>query len=121
MSGITKQYLSGSTTGKQIKVTGNSSGAAVTVHTADASAKDEVWLYADNDDTSAILLTIEWGGTTDVDNTIKVTVPGRGTAGEDGMYPVIPGLILGNSLVVKAFAGTADKIKISGWVNRITS
>lgn len=119
MATFTKLKLSGSTDGKQIKVTGTSSGAAVTVHTAHASALDEIWLYADNDSTSPILLTIQFGGTTDVDNTIKVTIPGRGTEGADGLTPIITGLLLTNSLVVKAFAATGDVIKLSGYVNRI--
>lgn len=119
MATYSKVKLSGSTDGKQIKVTGTSSGAAVTVHTAHASALDEVWLYADNDSTSAVLLTLEFGGTTDVDNTIKVTIPGKGTEGADGLVPVIAGLILTNSLLVKAYAATGNVIKLSGYVNRI--
>lgn len=116
-----KRVLSGSTNGKQIKITQTSS-AGDTIHTAvtGTTSIDELWLWADNDDTSPILLTIQYGGTTDVDNTIKVTIPGRGTLGSDGLVPVITGLILQNSLVVKAFAATANKIKISGYVNRIS-
>ncbi len=118
MATITKVLLSGSTDGKQIKVAASST-PGTTIHTAHATALDEVWLWADNDDAADILLTIEWGGTTDVDNTDKVTIPGKGTVGQDGKKLIIAGEILTNSLVVKAFAGTANKIKLSGFVNRI--
>jgi len=118
MATITKALLSGSTDGKQIKVAASST-PGTTIHTADASALDEIWLWADNDDVADILLTLEFGGTTDVDNTIKVTIPGKGSLGLDGLKLVLPGILLTNSLVVKAFAGTANKIKLSGHIHRI--
>jgi hypothetical protein len=114
---LTPMVLSGSTNGKQIKIAASST-PGTTIHTAHATALDQIWLYADNDDASDILLTIEFGGTTDVDNTIKVTIPARGTAGRDGRVLVLDGEFLTNSLVVKAYAGTANKIKISGHVFR---
>lgn len=121
MSVLSKQFLSGSTDGQQIKVTGTNSGGAVTVHTAHATAKDEVWIFADNEDNSAdTTLTIQWGGTTDVDNTMKMTIPKRGTAGQDLPLLIIPGLLLTNSKVVKAFASSANKIKLTGHVIRDT-
>lgn len=121
MATYSKRVLSGSTNGKQIKVTGTTSGGSVTVHTAvsGTSDLDEMWIYADNDSTSPVLLTLEFGGTTDVDNTIKVTIPPRGEQGNDGLFPVVPGLVLQNSLVLKAFAATGNVIKLSGYVNRI--
>jgi hypothetical protein len=120
MATFTPVLLSGSTNGKQIKVTGTNSGAAVTIHTATSSTTvfDIIHLRADNDSTSTKLLTIQFGGTTDVDNTIKVTIPARGTLTLDGLYPVLDGLPLNNSLVVKAFAETADVIKLTGIVHR---
>ena len=33
---------------------------------------------------------------------------------------VVPGLVLTGSLVVKAFAGTANVLLVNGYVNRIT-
>lgn len=114
--GISKQLLSGSTDGKQI-VVGTSS---TTIHAAHASAKDEIYLFCDNEDAAADhVLTIEWGGTTDVTNTIKTTIKKRGTAGSDGLQCVVAGLILTNSLTVTAKTDAASKLKISGYVNRI--
>jgi hypothetical protein len=117
---ISKLLLSGSTSGKQVVVSGTNSAGANTIHTAHATALDEIWLFADNDDTSDVLLTIEYGGTTDITNTIKKTIAARASSSkEDGLICVIPGLLLTGGLVVKAFAGSASKVKISGYVNRI--
>lgn len=120
MATITRQLLSGSTDGLQIKVTGTGTGSTVTVHTADATAEDHIYLYADNDSTSDVLLTLEWGGTTDPDNLMKITIPARGVLGLDGPKQIVPGLPLTNSKVLKAFAATANVIKLSGFVNRMT-
>jgi hypothetical protein len=117
---FTKNKLSGSTDGKAIKVTGTSSGASVTVHTAVAGTSagvfDEIWIYANNTSTSAVKLTLEWGTTSASDGNIELTI-----AAEAGLVLVVAGLILQNSLVVKAFAGTADVLLLTGFVNSITA
>jgi hypothetical protein len=110
---FTKVKLSGSTDGKQIKVV-QTATAGTTIHTAHATALDEVWLWAVNSSTSAVKLTIEWGEATAPDGNIEVTVPA-----ESGYMLVVPGMVLTNSLVVKAFAATANVILINGYVNRI--
>jgi len=116
MATYTKLPLSGSTNGKQIKVV-QTATAGDTIHTAVAgtSSWDEIWLWAVNTHTSAILLTIEWGEETAPDGNIQVNIPPQ-----QGLILVAPGLLLQNELVVKAFAGTANKIIITGFVNRIT-
>ncbi len=120
MSTFTKNKLSGSTDGLAIKVTGTGTGSTVTAHTAVAGTTagvfDEIWLYANNTSTSSVKVTIEWGTATAADGNIEVTV-----LPEAGLVTVIPGLILQNSKVVKAFAGTADVILLTGFVNSITA
>ena len=120
MATFTKKKLSGSTDGLAVKVTGTNTAAAVTVHTAVAGTTvgtfDEIWLYANNTSTSAVQLTIEWGTTTAADGNIELTV-----AAEAGLVLVIAGLILQNSRVVTAFAGTADVLLLTGFVNAITA
>lgn len=111
---FSKLKLSGSTDGKQIKVVATAT-AGTTIHTASATALDEVWLWAVNSSTSAVKLTVEWGEATAPDGNIEVTVPA-----ESGYMLVIPGMVLTNSLVVKAFAATANVILINGYCNRIT-
>jgi len=110
---FTKVVLSGSTNGKQIKIA-TSATPGTTIHTASATALDEIWLWAVNSSTTAVKLTVEWGEATAPDGNIEVTVPG-----ESGYLMVVPGLVLTNSLVVKAFAATANVILINGYVNRI--
>ncbi len=114
MATITKQFLSGSTNGRGIKVAATSS-AGTTIHTAVSGTTDidEVWLWASNTDSAAIKLTIEHGGTTAVDDNIVVKVAAESTE------LVCPGLIMQNGLVIKAFAGTANKITLVGYVNRM--
>ncbi len=115
MATFSKQILSGSTNGKQIKVAATAT-AGTTIHTAHATALDEIWIYAFNSSASSVKLTIEYGEATAPDGNIEVTV-----LPEAGLVTIIPGLILTNSLVVKAFAGTANVIMLSGYVNRITA
>jgi len=113
MATYTKLKLSGSTDGKGIKIT-QTATAGDTIHTAHASALDEIWLYAVNIGDGNVEVTIEFGGT-DPENCIPCTVPGK-----SGEQFIIPGNILTNSLIVRAFAETANVIVIYGWVNRIS-
>lgn len=119
MAALTKVKLSGSTNGRGIKVAATAT-AGTTIHATGTSSSilDEVWLYAYNDDTAAILLTVEWGGTSDPDDNIAVSIPAQ-----SGLTLVVPGLILSGTgaaaSTVAAFAGTANKVVITGYVNRI--
>jgi hypothetical protein len=112
---FSKTLLSGSTNGASTLVSASATPGTV-IHTAQSgtSGLDEVWLYADNSSTSAVKLTIEFGGTAEKDQ-IEISI-----AGESGLILVVPGLVLNNSLVTRAFAGTANVISISGYVNRIS-
>lgn len=116
MATYAKILLSGSTNGKGIKVVATAT-AGTTIHTAVAgtSAWDEIWLYAVNSSASAVKLTLEWGEATAPDGNIEATI-----AAEEGLFLVVPGLLLQNGLAVKAFAATANVIIIHGFVNRIT-
>ena len=118
MATFSKRLLSGSTDGKAVKVTGTGTGSTVTVHTAVTGTTnlDEIWIYANNTSASAVKLTLEWGTATAADGNIELSI-----AAESGLVLVTAGLLLQNSLVVKAFAGTADVILIHGYVNRITA
>lgn len=116
MGAYSKVLLSGSTQGKAILVAATAT-AGTTIHTACAgtSNMDEIWLYAVNSSTTAVKLTIEWGESTAPNGNIELTI-----TAESGLILVIPGLLLQNELVVKAFAGTTNVILIHGYVNRIT-
>lgn len=116
MASYTAGLLSGSTNGRNIKVTATSTPGTL-IHTAVAgtSSIDEITIYATNTSTSAVKLTIEFGGTTDPDDLIEVTIPA-----ESGEQLVIPRLRLQNELIVRAFAGTTAVININGSVDRIS-
>jgi len=113
MATYTKLKLSGSTDGKGIKVA-QTATAGTTIHTAHATALDEIWIYAVNSSASPIKVTLEWGQADAPDGNIEAYIEG-----ESGLFLMVPGLLLTNSLVVKAFAATANVIIIHGFVNRI--
>lgn len=113
MTTYTKLPLSGSTDGRPVKVAATAT-AGTTIHTT-GSDIDEVWLWASNTDSVVRKLTIEFGGTTSPDDTIEVSIPA-----ESGLVLVIPGIPLQNTLVVRAFAATANVVNVVGFVNRIT-
>jgi len=115
MATYSKELLSGSTQGKGILVA-ETATAGTTIHTAVAGTTDidEIWLYAVNAHSADIKLTLEWGEATEPNGNIEIIVPA-----EEGLMLLVPGLLLQNGLVVKAFAGTANEIVIHGYVNRI--
>ena len=113
MATFTKVVLSASTDGLPVKVAATAT-AGTTIHTAHATSLDEIWLYAYNGHSADVVLTVEFGGATVPDQNIILTVSTKA-----GLILVIPGLLLTNSKVLKAFAATANVISLSGFVNRI--
>ena len=115
MSSLSKQLLSGSTNGRMIKVVAVATPGTL-IHTAIAGAVDidEVWLYACNTDAAAQKLTIEYGGVAAPDDLIELTLEA-----ETGLVLVVPGLVLQNTLVIRAFAAAANVVLVGGFVNRI--
>ena len=120
MATFTKVALSGSTQGKAIKVAATAS-TGTTIHATGTSSSiiDEVWLYAYNSSTGPVTLTVQFGGTTAVDNDIKIDLPAT-----SGLTLVVPGLMLTGTgaaaNTVYAYAGTTNVVTISGYVNRIS-
>lgn len=110
---ITKEFLTGSTNGRPVKVVATAT-PGTTIHTAHATAKDEIYLFATNTDTVDRELTIEFGGTTSPDDLIKVTVPTKDTV------LVVAGAPQSNSQLVRAFAAAANVVNVFGYVNRIS-
>ncbi len=110
---ITRLPFSGSADGQGIKVAATTS-PGTTVHTAHATATDEVWLWCVNSSTLSVKLTVQFGGTTDPDDAIEGMI-----VGESGLFLIVPGLVLSNSKVVRAFAGTANVLAVHGYVNRL--
>ncbi len=98
------------------------SGTFTTIHTTSTTATtlDEIWLYAQNTDTSDRKLTLKFGGTDDPDDLIEVTIPT-----EAGLVLVVPGLILAGKastgLILLGAGAAASKMTVYGYVNRITA
>jgi len=119
MATFTKVKLSGSTNGRGIAVAATAT-LGTTIHAAHATALDELWLYAANIHSSAVTLTVEFGGVSVTKDIIQQSI----AATPSGLVLVCAGLVIqGNATakVVRAFAGTASKIEIFGFVNRITA
>jgi hypothetical protein len=112
MATFSKEFLSGSTDGLGVLVAATATPGTL-VHTAHATGKDEIWIYATNNDTVAVTLTVEFGDATATNN-IVLQIPSK-----SGLTLVAPGLVLTNSKTVNAFAGTTNKITLTGYVNRI--
>jgi len=122
MATFTKVLLSGSSQGKAIKISATTSGSnGTTLHATGTSSSiiDELWLYAYNSSSTAVVLTIQWGGITAVDNEYKLSIPAT-----SGLTLVVPGLILTGdgttATTTRAYAGTTNVVSVSGYVNRIS-
>jgi hypothetical protein len=120
MPTYSKERLSASTQGRGIKVAATAStGTSIHGTGTSSTIEDEIWLYAYNSSTGPVTLTIQFGGTTAVDDDIRLDIPPV-----SGLTLVVPGLVLvgtgsaGN--IVRAYAGTANVITIYGYVNRIS-
>ena len=120
MATYTKLLLSGSTNGRNMQVTGTASGSAILVHTAVAGTSDldEIWLYATGTTATSRILTIEFGAAGGDKDLVELDVGVEGT----GAKLVIPGWLLQNGLVLKAYCPAAtNEINLNGFVNRITA
>lgn len=119
MATFTMVLLSGSTYGKMIPVVATAT-TGTTIHATGTSATilDKVYLWAVNTDTSPHKLTIEFGATATGDQ-IEVTIPA-----ESGLFVVVDGLVLAGSgaaaSTITAFADSASKINLGGYVLRYT-
>jgi len=118
MASFTKTELSGSTDGRPILITATS-GSGTTIHTATTTAGygdyDEVYLWATTSATTPPTIALQVGGTTYPDDHVLTTLPPAG----GGPVCIAPGLVLQNSLVMRATASTASVISVFGFVNRI--
>jgi len=117
MATYSKLPLSHNTNGKNIKVS-QTATAGNDIHTAVSGTSnwDEVWLYACNTHSAAVVLTIEWGGVSSPDDLTEIEL-----AADSGWVLIVPGLLIQNSLVVQAFAATTNVVMVNGFVNRITA
>lgn len=111
MSTALLRKLSGSTDGKPIKVV-QTATAGTLIHTAVAGTiagtYDKITLFAQNNHTAPVTLTIEFGDAVASSN-ITMTLDSK-----SGLQLIIPSLILQNEATIKAFASVANVISIVG-------
>jgi hypothetical protein len=114
--GIVKLKLSASSDGEPLNLATSSSGAT-TIHTFTASTGDntydEIYLWAFNNATASMNITLEYGSTT---LTCVTTVYPKA-----GQTLLLPGLIGNTGLVLKGFKSTTGDARVIGFVNQITS
>lgn len=119
MAVYSRRLLSGSTSGRPIKIAATATPGTL-LHTAVAGtdAFDEEYIWVSNTDTSDVTLTLEWGGVTDPDDhmTKAVTIPAKSPP-----IPIATGQVLNGGLATRAFASVANKLVVTGYVNRITN
>lgn len=120
-SNAVKRKLSWSTEAAPILVAATATAWTV-IHTCytttDYATKpwdyDEIWLYATNNHTAAVNLTLEVGWAT-VGYLTQMSIPAK-----TGDYAIKLGKIFNNTQVIRAFAWTTNVICIDGRVNLIT-
>lgn len=117
MATYSRMLLSGSTSGRPTKVVQTATPGTL-LHTAVAGAAsfDEVYAWVTNDSGAAVALTVEFGGVTDPDDLIvkQVSIPANSVP-----VPILSGQVLNGGLIVRAFAGSANVLVVTGYVNRI--
>ena len=109
---ITKIPFSASTNGRRISL----ADSATTIHTADATATDSIYLNISNLTITTELCTIQFGGVTNPDDLFQINIPPNG----EGYWWVIKGDVLTNSLLLRALGATTDALQAGGYVLRDT-
>jgi hypothetical protein len=116
---VTKIPLSASTHGRAVLVAATSIAAGTTVHTASSGTSngtgDVLFLMVSNTSTAPVTLTLGWGGVVDPNDLIVDAWPVP--PGTPPLW-IVKGLILRNSLVIRAAGGSANVLLIEGWADR---
>lgn len=112
-------HASESTSGRMIKVVATATLGTL-LHTAVSGAVnfDEIVISAMNSSAVPVLLTIEWGGVTDPDDLIEMTIPAQ-----DGLHIVVPKGAgrLNGTVAITAFAATGNVITCLVAIDRRTA
>jgi hypothetical protein len=110
--------LTGSTDGRPHKVAAIASPGD-TIHTCISTAGqyDELHLWATNATALPKTLTLQWGGTTAVDDEFVSAI----ALAANTTTLVADGLILRNGLIVKAYASVTNSVLITGFAVRLVS
>lgn len=114
---VQNAFFDSSTNGQGILVSSTGAGGQL-FHTASALANtfDEIWIWAQNNSSSIVTLTIQWGAMA-FQNNISVNIPIIG----NGLWAVIPGMRLAGGSPMYCYANVSGVITIHGYVNRNTA
>ncbi len=115
MATYTKETFSESATGTPILIAATATAGTLIHQSAADSDIHEVWMWAANQHTSPLVLTVEFGGATAAYKII-VTIPAQ-----EGLFQVIPGFPVVGAVAIRAFAGTTNLINVHGFVNTISA
>ncbi len=113
----TRIGFSAATNGATMTVNTTSAISPMTVHTAGPGIYnwDDVWIWAANTDTVSRTISLYFGAHSSIGDQVvgNYDLPPGGA-------PVLicPGLFIQNSGVIEAYASIADKINLTGYVNR---
>lgn len=118
MATYTPQIASGSPGNGRMKKIAATSSPGDTLHTATNTAGefDEVYIWIQNNDTTAREVIIQLGGTTATDDDIKQTIQPKA-----GFALVVPGIRLNGGVIVKAYCTTTNVLVAAVNVNRIAA
>lgn len=118
MAVFTALHLSGSINGTPIPISGTSSGSAVVLHTATATAGviDEIVFWVSNIGNVEATLTVEWGGASDS----QLLVKGMRVPPNSPPIPIATRHRSSGGRIAKAFASIANVLNITGAVDRIS-
>jgi hypothetical protein len=110
---------SGSALGKPILVVGTDTGSATIIHTCSTNPNvyHEVWIWAQNNHTSDVVLTIEYGDSVAPNSNIIKTISAK-----NGLLTIVAGHRFKGAAsppIVKAFAGTGNVISLIVNINVI--
>lgn len=114
---IGKTVLSGSTDGRNIKIT-QTATPGDEIHTAQVGVADmeEVFFYAVNRHTASVTFTVEWGGVASPDDLITIDME------PNKIYHFAPGGLIRNALVIRGFASVTNVINVCfGYTHRYST
>ena len=110
MADVTREPLSGGTSGRPIQIVGTTNVTANVLHTS--GGEDAIYIWAVSRHTSSVILTLQLGAQATAEQIPILLEPNRPEL-------VLDGAVLTGSLVLDAFAALTNVCSCWGFVNRI--
>ena len=118
MATFSREMLTSSPSGRPVLISVISQATAVTIHTAHATAKEEVYLWVTNTSAAAVTLNllINDGSIVDPDDYIVKTLS---LPANSPPLPILTGQTFTSSMVIAAFASVNNALTYQGFINRV--